>query len=119
MRPEYSTSSTSTTTASSIPPLGDRRVLQRAGRLEVQVVAVERDVESAVRHRDPGEFGDVAGEPGGQRDAAGRDAQQHHVRRVGAVQCRLLDDLVRDARDGPTYVCGGHQFPVRAGGSHE
>ena len=92
--------------------LGDRGVLQRPRRLDVEVVAVERDVQGAVRHRDAGELLDLVGEPGGQGDAPGRDAQQDDAGRVGTVERGLLDDLVGDAGDGPADVRGGHQFPV-------
>ena len=94
--------------------LGDRGVLERAGRLGVEVVAVERDVEGAAGDGDAGELVDLVGEPGGERDAAGRDAEEDDARRVGTVERGLLDDLVRDAGDGPADVRGGHQLPVGA-----
>ena len=65
-----------------------------------------------MRDVDAGELPDLVGEPGGQRDAAGRNAEQDDARRVGTVECGLLDDLVSDAGDGPTDVRRGHQFPV-------
>ena len=52
------------------------------------------------------------GEPGGQRDAAGGNAEEDDARRVGTVKRGLLDDLVSDAGNGPTDVRRGHQFPV-------
>ena len=67
-----------------------------------------------MRDRDAGELVDLLGEPGGQRDAAGRDAEQDDARRIGTVERGLLDDLVRDAGDGPADVRCGHQFPVGA-----
>ena len=96
----------------SMPPSGIDVVLQRPRRLDVEVVAVERDVEGAVRDVDTGELVDLVGEPGGQGDAAGRDAEQDDARRVGTVQGGLLDDLVGDAGNGPADVRRGHQFPV-------
>ena len=56
----------------------------------------------------------VARQPGGESDAAGRDAQENDARAVGTVERGLLDDLMRDARDGPAHIGGGHQFPVGA-----
>ena len=94
--------------------LGDRGVLQRPRRLDVEVVAVERDVERTVRDRDVGEFLDLVGEPGGQGDAPGRDAEEDDARRVGTVECGLFDDLMGDAGDGPADVRSGHQLPVGA-----
>ena len=67
-----------------------------------------------MRDGDTGELGDLVGEPGGQRDAAGRDAEQDHARRVGTVERGLLDDLMSDAGNGPADVRRGHQFPVGA-----
>ena len=55
--------------------LGYRRVFQRPRRLEVEVVAVERDVQRPVRKRDAGELFDLVGEPRGEGDAPGRDAE--------------------------------------------
>ena len=66
----------------------------------------------AVRHVDAGELADLLGQPGGQRNAAGGDAEQDDARRVGTVESGLLDDLVSDAGNGPTDVRRGHQFPV-------
>src|SRR4029453_11976414 len=65
--------------------LRNRGVLQRPGRLDVEVVAVERDVQRAVRNRDAGEFFDLVGQPGGEGDAAGRDAEEDDAGCVGTV----------------------------------
>ena len=97
---------------SSMPPSGIEVSSSGRGGLDVEVVAVERDVEGAVRDVDAGELPDLVGEPGGQRDAAGGDAEEDDARRVGTVKRGLLDDLVRDAGNGPTDVRRGHQFPV-------
>ena len=94
--------------------LGNRGVLQRPRRLDVEVVAVERDVQRPVRNGDVGEFLDLLGEPRGQGDAAGGDAEEDDAGRVGTVECGLFDDLMGNAGDGPADVRGGHQFPVGA-----
>ena len=102
------------TSASSMPPSGIDVVLQRPRRLDVEVVAVERDVQRAVRERDAGELVDLLRQPGGQRDAAGRDAEQDDAGRVGTIQSGLFDDLMGDAGNGAADVGRGHQFPVGA-----
>ena len=94
--------------------LGNRRVLQRPRGLAVEVVAVERDVEGTVRNGDVGEFLDLVREARGQGDAPGRDAEEDDARRVGTVECGLLNDLMGDAGDGAVDVRCGHQFPVGA-----
>jgi hypothetical protein len=68
-----------------------------------QVVAIESDVQRADRHVDALECVDAGGEPAGQRDAAGRDAQQDGARRAG----RFLENLVGDAVDDPLQVGRG------------
>jgi hypothetical protein len=60
-----------------------------------KVVAVERDVEAALRHGLRLELRDLRGDALGQRHAAAAHADEHEV--VGALVA--LDDLVRDARD--------------------
>ncbi len=66
-----------------MPPSGI--VVFSSGRcgLRHEVVAVQRDVEGAMRDRDAGELRNLGSQPPGQRDAAGRDAKQHDVWRVG------------------------------------
>src|SRR5205085_2119230 len=82
-------------------PLRNGGVLEWTGRLEVEVVAVERDVQRAVRDRDAGEFVDLVGQPRSQRDAPGRDAEEDDFRRTGwIIQSGLLDDLMGDAGNG-------------------
>ena len=55
--------------------------------------------------------GDPLGDPAGQGDAAGRDAEQHEV--VGALVA--LEDLVGDAGQGPgdVAVVEDHAAPSR------
>ena len=93
-------------------PGGYRGLLQRSGRLEVQVVPVQGDVEPAVGDGSAAEFVDFLGEPIRQRDTASRDTQQDDTRRVGTVQGGFLDDLVGDAGNGSTDVRIGHKFTV-------
>ena len=96
-------------------PLRNGGVLEGTGRLEVEVVAVERDVQRAVRDRDAGEFVDLLSQPRGQGDAPGGDAEEDDFRRTGwIIQSGLLDDLMGDAGDGSTDVRCGHKFPVGA-----
>ena len=90
----------------------DRGVLQRSGRFEIQVVAVERYVQCPAGTGHPGKFRDLVSQPGGKVDAAGRDAEQDDGRRVLAVQRSLLDDLMGDAGNRSADVLCGHQFPV-------
>ena len=95
--------------------LRDGRVLEGPRWLEVEVVAVERDVQRPVRNRDAGELLDLVGQPRGQGDAPGRDAEKDDLRRrVGTVESGLFDDLMGDAGDGPADVRSGHQLPVGA-----
>ena len=95
--------------------LGNGGVLQGARRLEVEVVAVERDVQRPARHRDVRELLDLVGQPGGQGDAPGRDAEKDDFGRTGRIiQSGLFDDLMGDAGDGPADVRSGHQLPVGA-----
>ena len=96
----------------SMPLVGDRGLLERPRRLDVEVVAVERDVEGAVRDVDAGELPDLLGEAGGQGNAAGRNAEEDDAWSVRTVERGLLDDFVSDAGNGPTDVRRGHQFPV-------
>ncbi len=98
--------------------LGNRGVLQRPRGLDVEVIAVQRDVQRAARHVDAGELADLVGDPGGQRHTAGRNAEEDDARRVRVVQCGLFDDLMSDAGDGTADVGGGHQFPVGARRAH-
>ncbi len=51
----------------------------------------------------------------GQSHTAGGDSQQHHPRRIGAVQSGLFDDLMRDARNSATHVGRRHQFAAGGG----
>ena len=68
-----------------------------------QVVAVHRDVEAA--HGDLGalDLTDEVDEAVGELDAPAGDAEQHEV--VGALV--VLEDLVRDAAQGPGHVARG------------
>ena len=75
---------------------------QGPGRLEAQVVAVHRHVERPDRDRDALDRGHPLGDALGERDAARRDPEQHQV--VGAAVA--LEDLVRDAGQGPGDVTG-------------
>ena len=79
---------------------GDLGAGQRAGGLHAQVVAVHGDVERADRDLAAGDLFELGGEPPGEEDAAGRNAEQHHV--VGALGA--FDDLVGDAGQYPRDV---------------
>jgi hypothetical protein len=68
-------------------------VLQGAGRVQAQVVAVHRDVQGPDRDRGALDGGDPGGQPVGQRDTAGRDAEQDEP----AGTLVALEDLVGDA----------------------
>ena len=48
--------------------------------------------------------------------SAGRDADEHELGGVLGAERRLLDDLVRDARDGAGDVGGAQQLPVGSAG---
>ena len=74
--------------------------LQRAHAVQPQVVAVHRGVERADRHVAILDLRDLVGDPAGERDAAGRDAEHDEV--VGAVVA--LDDLVRDPGQGAGQI---------------
>ena len=109
VRPDIRTSSTSTTSASSRPPSGTSVPSSGRGRAAAQVVAVERGVHRRrPRAAVPAELGDRGGQPAGQHGAAGGDADEDDA--LGARG--LLDDLVRDARDGAGDVGGAEQLPV-------
>jgi hypothetical protein len=76
-----------------------------AGRLagpDVDVVAVEGDVELAERDLRAGELGDPAAQALGERDAARVDADEGDALELGVA----LDDLVRDARQRALDVIG-------------
>ena len=88
-----------------MPPAGQLGLAERAGGVQPQVVAVERDVERADRHVDALEGVDPGGQPAGQRDAAGRDAEQHGAGGAGG----LLEDLVGDPVDDPVQVGPGRE----------
>ena len=108
VRPEKSTSSTSTTVLPSTAPGRHLGVLQGPGRAQPEVVAVQGDVERADRRGLALELADPVGQAAGQVDAAGRDAEQDDVlAAVGALQ-----DLVRDAGQRPPDLLGGeYRFP--------
>ena len=67
--------------------------LEGADAAKSQVVAVHRGVEGADRHVAAFDRGDLIGDPAGQRDAAGRDAE--HGEPLGTVIA--FDDFVGDA----------------------
>ena len=79
---------------------GDLGAGQRAGGPHAQVVAVHGDVERADRDLAAGDLFELVGQPAGEEDAAGRDAEEHHV--VGALGA--FDDLVGDAGQHPRDV---------------
>jgi hypothetical protein len=81
--------------------------LQRAGRVQPQVVAVHGHVQRADRDVGALDRGDPGCQPVGQRDPAGGDAQQHQV--VGALGA--FQDLVGDPGQGPADV-GGLEHPA-------
>jgi hypothetical protein len=88
--------------------------LQRPGRSQPQVVAVQGDVERPDRGRVALELADPVGQPAGQVDATGGDAEQHEaLAAVGA-----LEDLVRDPGQRPADLIGGeYRFPGGTGAS--
>ena len=69
----------------------------RAATANVDIVAVESDVDRADRRRFAGAFGDEAPQPVRERDAPGLDADERDPSEVGIP----LDDLVRDPRERP------------------
>ena len=73
-----------------------------AGRVLAQVVAIHRDVERAERHLGALDLGDPLGDPAGEVDAAGGDAEEDES--LGALVA--LEDLVGDAGEGPGDVTG-------------
>ena len=99
------------------PAVGHVCVAERASRMPPQVVAVEGGVHRTDGRGDPGELGDRRGQPPGQHGTAGRDADEHELRGVLGAERRLLDDLVRDARDGAGDVGGAQQLPVGSAGA--
>src|SRR5439155_772772 len=64
---------------------------------DAEVVAVERDIEGADRHRGAVDLGDLGREPVGERDAARAEADEGEL--GGATV--LLEDLVGDAGESP------------------
>ncbi len=94
---------------------GDLGAGEGARRVHAQVVAVHGDVERADRDLALGDLLQLVGEPPGEEDAAGRDAEEHHV--VGALGA--FDDLVGDAGQDPGDVGtleNGPRIGVRARG---
>ena len=86
--------------------LGDR-----LGGQAREVVAVERDVEGAHRGLRPRRLGDEPGEPPGERHAAAADAHEGEALRVRVA----LEDLVRDAGEGPGHSARVHEGHARQG----
>src|SRR5205823_8185527 len=74
-----------------VGPADDRRAAQP------EVVAIERDVQRPHGQRGAVDLGDAGGEPMREGDAAGAQADEREVRRAAV----LLEDLVRDAGEGP------------------
>jgi hypothetical protein len=79
---------------------GDLGAGQRTRRVHAQVVAVHGDVEGADRDRAAGDLRELVGQPAGQEDTPGGNAEEHHV--VGALGA--FDDLVGDAGQHPRDV---------------
>ena len=92
--------------------LGHLGGTERPGRLAAQVIAVQRGVDRSDGDRGTrpaaGELRDRRSQPPGQHRSSRRDADQHHVLGVGC----LLDDLVRDPRDGAGDVGRAEQLPI-------
>ena len=88
----------------------DAGLLQRARRVQPQIVPVQGDVQRSDGRRPTGEGGQPVAEPAGQVNAPGRDAQQHD--RVVAV---ALQDLMGDPIDGPADVGPAENFGQNLG----
>src|SRR5437764_10709188 len=73
------------------------RVLRRLAAADVNVVAVERDVELADRDLATGEVGDPPAQALGERNAARVDADESDLVQLGVA----FDDLVRDPGERP------------------
>ena len=101
VRPVWNTSSTSTTTASSMPTRGQRGRADGARGLAMQVVAVHRDVEprrSVPRRRMRGStHGERVREPMREGKAARGNSEEDDV----GCAVIALHHLVGDARDRP------------------
>jgi hypothetical protein len=69
-----------------------------------QIVAIQRDVERAGRHVDAGDGLQMPGDAGGDRDAAGANADERHVFEAAVV----FEDFVRDARQASGDAIGVH-----------
>src|SRR5262245_25828204 len=67
------------------------------GAAQVEVVPVERDVESADRQACPVDGGDLPGQPPGDGDPSGPETDEGQVAGAGVA----LEDLVRDAGESP------------------
>ena len=95
------------------PAVGYGGVLKRAGGAAAQVVAIEGGVDRPDLRSGAGELADRGGQAAGQHGAARGDADEHRCREgLPSVARGLLDDLVRDARDGAGDVGGAEQLPV-------
>src|SRR5947199_352013 len=73
------------------------RVARRAAAADLDVVAIEGDVDGAERGRLAGPLLDQAPEPLRERDTAGLDPDERHAAEVGV----RLDDLVGDPGERP------------------
>ena len=80
--------------------VGDLGVLERAGGLEAQVVAVHRDVERAGGDLAALDLGHALGDAAGEMHSARRDAEQDETGGVAIA----LEDLVGDAGQRPGDV---------------
>lgn len=86
---------------------GDLGAAEGTGGLQPQVVPVHGDVEGTDRDLGAGDRFELLGEPAGEEDTAGGNAEENHVvRALGA-----LDDLVCDAGEDPRDVRGLENGP--------
>ena len=111
LRPVNMTSSTSTTRLPCDRERHARRARHRPHAARDHVVAVERDVERADRHRLLRELRELRGDELGHRLSAAHDRDQAQVVGAGVP----LQDLVRDPRRGALDALGVEDYAARHG----
>jgi hypothetical protein len=83
---------------------------ERAGWLAPKIVPVQRDVQHTGGDVDAGEIGDAGGQPGGERSAAGGNAQENDGWCVAGAERGALDHLVRHTGDSARDIAGRQQL---------